>query len=105
MDDNVASALCYVPLIGGILFLVMAPYNQKKSIRFHAFQSLFVFGIVMVVSWIIPIFYDVSWSLGRLISRVVSLAGWALWIYLGVMAYQGKKISLPVIGPLAEKQA
>ena len=43
MTDNAASALCYVlGLITGILFLVLAPYNQNKTIRFHAFQSIFM---------------------------------------------------------------
>jgi hypothetical protein len=41
MTDNVASALCYVlGLITGILFLVLSPYNQNKTVRFHAFQSI-----------------------------------------------------------------
>lgn len=43
MTDNVASALCYVlGLITGIIFLVLAPYNKNRSIRFHAFQSIFL---------------------------------------------------------------
>ena len=40
LTDNVAAALCYaLGLITGILFLVLAPYNQNRTIRFHAFQS------------------------------------------------------------------
>src|SRR4051794_20866934 len=43
MADNVASALCYaLGLITGILFLVIAPYNQTRTVRFHAFQSIFL---------------------------------------------------------------
>src|SRR4051812_42911023 len=42
MTDNVAGALCYVlGVITGILFLVLAPYNQNKFVRFHAFQAIF----------------------------------------------------------------
>jgi uncharacterized membrane protein len=29
----------------------------------------------------------------------------ALWLYLIISAYQGKTVLLPVIGPLAQKQA
>src|SRR5687767_14053393 len=42
MTDNVSGALCYVQgLITGIVFLVLAPYNQNKFVRFNAFQAIF----------------------------------------------------------------
>src|ERR1017187_3791809 len=34
MADNAASALCYL-LIPAIVFLVIAPYNQNKTVRFN----------------------------------------------------------------------
>src|ERR1700686_3915885 len=51
MTDNVASALSYV-LIAAILFLVIAPYNQNKTVRFHAFQSIFM-HVAMLAVWIV----------------------------------------------------
>src|SRR6478752_3193570 len=43
LDENLACALCYVlGLLTGVLFLVLAPYNQNRLIRFHAFQSIFL---------------------------------------------------------------
>ena len=50
LSENVASALCYVfGLVSGIIFLVLAPYNQNKTIRFHAFQSIFMHvGIIIL---------------------------------------------------------
>ena len=43
MADNVASALCYaLGLITGIVFLVLEPYSKNRTIRFHAFQSIFM---------------------------------------------------------------
>src|ERR1035441_7001288 len=53
MTDNAASALCYVlGLITGILFLVLAPYNQNKTIRFHAFQSIFL-NVAWIAFWMV----------------------------------------------------
>src|ERR1700677_5282600 len=53
MTDNLAGALCYlVGFITGILFLVLAPYNQNRTIRFHAFQSIFL-NIAWVALWIV----------------------------------------------------
>src|SRR5277367_965031 len=53
MTDNMAGALCYLfGFITGILFLVLAPYNQDRTIRFHAFQSIFL-NVAWVIIWII----------------------------------------------------
>jgi uncharacterized membrane protein len=110
MQDNVASALCYLlGLITGILFLALAPYNQNKLIRFHAFQSIFL-HVGMIVLWIGLVMVNiimpsmVSIMLGML-SMLVWLAAFVLWILLMLKAYQGQKWVLPIIGPLAEKQA
>jgi len=76
MTDNAASALCYVlGLITGILFLVLAPYNQKKSIRFHAFQSIFLSIAWIVVSMVINIVFGAlhMWSL-LFLSPLIGLA-------------------------------
>src|SRR5579864_610219 len=52
MSDNAAGAICYLfGFITGILFLVLAPYNQIRSVRFHAFQSIFL-NIAWFVIWI-----------------------------------------------------
>jgi uncharacterized membrane protein len=51
LDENIASALCYLAgLITGVLFLVLAPYNQNRTIRFHAFQSIF-FHVGVIIIW------------------------------------------------------
>src|SRR5271157_5858144 len=107
MTDNAASALCYVlGLVTGILFLVLAPYNQNKTIRFHAFQSIFL-NIAWIVFWmVINIVFGAlhMWSL-LFLSLLVGLAFFILWIYMIISAYQGKTVVLPVIGPIARQQA
>jgi uncharacterized membrane protein len=107
LTDNVAGALCYVlGFITGILFLVLAPYNQNKFVRFHAFQSIFL-NAAWIVIWIVEMvmFTVLPWSLVSLISMLVSLAFLGVWIFMLVKAYQGERFKLPVIGDLAEKQA
>lgn len=107
MADNVAGALCYVlGLITGILFLVLAPYNQNKFVRFHAFQSIFL-NAAWIVVWIAEMFMMVilPWYLVSMITTLVALAFLGVWILMLVKAYQGERFKLPVIGDLAEKQA
>jgi uncharacterized membrane protein len=107
MTDNAASALCYVlGLVTGILFLVLAPYNQNKTIRFHAFQSIFL-HVACIVVWMV--FHIVFGALNLysllFLSPLIGLAFFVLWIYMIISAYQGKKVVLPVIGPIAQGQA
>jgi uncharacterized membrane protein len=106
LTDNVASALCYaVGLITGILFLVLAPYNQNRKIRFHAFQSIFLHAAVIVV-WIGMLFVSaISGGLLLFVMPLIWLGFFVLWLVLIIKAYQDQKLVLPIIGPLAEKQA
>lgn len=107
MTDNVAGALCYVlTIITGILFLVLAPYNRNKFVRFHAFQSIF-FWVAWMLAWvaagllavILPGFVmGIFWTL-------LPLVGFGIYILLIVKAYQNERFKLPIIGDLAEKQA
>ncbi len=113
MADNVAGTLCYlVGLITGILFLVLEPYNKNRSVRFHAFQSIFlncaIIALVVVLNILMSILSVISHALILLLAPIMMLIWLAflcLWIYLMVRTYQGTKVVLPVIGPLAEKQA
>lgn len=117
MADNVASTLCYVlGLITGILFLVIAPYNQNRTVRFHAFQSLFlsvgiiaieiVFrGIVGGIMFSSVGMFGTMWMLWGFLWMIFGLACFVLWIYLLIQTYQGRTVVLPIVGPMAQKQA
>lgn len=101
LADNLASALCYVPLIGALIFLFVAPYNRNKAIRFHAFQALMLFGTIIALEVIVS---EILFGPYYLI-RLIRLGSIALWAYLGFKTYSGQRIVLPVIGSIAEKQA
>ncbi len=107
MTDNVAGMLAYITIIPAIVFLLVAPYNKSKFVRFHAFQCIFLtvawigLGIAFSILAAIPF---LGW-LTLLIWPVIGLAGLALWIILLIKANQGQMWKLPFIGDLAEKQA
>jgi len=110
MTDNVASALCYaLGFITGILFLVLAPYNQNRTVRFHAFQSIFLNVAIILFSFalsiLLGIFHFLGAIFGLFLVPVIWLCFFILWLYLMFAAYQNKKVVLPVIGPIAEQQA
>ncbi|MFL6353452.1 MAG: DUF4870 domain-containing protein [Bryobacteraceae bacterium] len=106
MSANVAGALCYVlGLVTGIIFLVIAPYNQNKTVRFHAFQSIF-FNVGVIVFYIVWGFISLLMhGFGFLFYPLFGLLFFGLWLYLMFSAYSNKKLKLPIVGDLAEKQA
>jgi uncharacterized membrane protein len=113
LTDNLAAALCYLLLVlSGILFLVLEPYNRNKTIRFHAFQSIFL--------WIAVVIVYIAVSILSLVLLPIPFAGAAiilllhvglglgifiLWLMLMYKAYNNQRWELPVIGPMAAKQA
>jgi uncharacterized membrane protein len=113
LTQNAASALCYLfGFITGIVFLVLAPYNQDRRVRFHAFQSIFLnVGVIAVhigITILSLMFHAVSFSLGLLMSSLhllVSLGFFLVWLYMMWNTYQGGNAHLPIIGALAESQA
>ena len=112
MTNNMASALCYLlGLLTGILFLVLEPYNKDKTIRFHAFQSIFFNVALIAVDIVLTILSSIivhipffGWLI-ILLWPIFGLACLALWAFLIYKAYNNEKFKLPIIGDLAEKQA
>ena len=98
LTENVAGLLCYIlGWITGIVFLVIEPDN--KFVRFHALQSIIVFGILTVARFVlfwIPV-------VGVAFNWIIIVLGLILWIILMVKAYQGTKYKILWAGNLAEK--
>ncbi len=113
LTDNMAAALCYALLVlTGVLFLMLEPYNRNKTIRFHAFQSIFAWIAMVVVSIgvsiismiLLPIPF-LGAMLSLLLHGIVYLGFFILWLLLMYKAYNNERWVLPIVGPLAEKQA
>jgi uncharacterized membrane protein len=112
LASNVAGMIAYVTIIPAIIFLVLEPYNKDKSVRFHAFQSLFfhiawliVIVAAMLVGLILQLIPVVGWILDIALWLTIGLGGFALWVFLLVKAYGNAKFELPVIGRMAAQHA
>lgn len=100
LEENIAGLLCYVlGWISGLVFILIE--RENKFVRFHAFQSIVVFGALTIASIILSLIPVIGDVLGWLISVLAFI----LWIVLMVKAYQGTKYKLPWAGNFAEKQA
>ena len=98
-----------VTVITGIIFLVIAPHNRDRFVRFHAFQAIFLGVTWFVLAIVLSVLSNmVPWPLSvvmGLLFWVVRLGFLGVWIFLMYKAYNHEKFKLPVIGDLAEKQA
>jgi uncharacterized membrane protein len=110
IEANVAALLSYVlGWVTGLIFFLIEKDN--KFVKFHAMQSMVVFGalfvaqigigmlmgafIMMRLVFFIPLF--------SLLNTLIILVALILWVILMVKAYQGEKFKLPVAGDIAEK--
>jgi uncharacterized membrane protein len=102
LAPNVAGALSYAfGWITGLVFFLLE--KDDDFVRFHAMQSIIVFGLFsviwivgMIFWWIVPILAWIVWT-------IIWIGTLILWIILMIKAYQGEKFKLPVAGDLAEK--
>ncbi len=108
LDSNIAGLLSYlVGWITGIIFFLIE--EKDEFVRFHAMQSIIVFGAITVVQIVLGIFREVFFFippvhiLFTVLYSIMWLLAVVLWIVLMVRAYQGVRFKLPVSGNLAEK--
>jgi uncharacterized membrane protein len=113
LEPNIAGLLCYVPCCVGLVFSVVAAIVEKQSrfVRFHAFQSLLLHG-VFIVLWFAIMGAQIALSIVGLgaVGLLLHLIGWvvgvallALTILLMIKANAGEEFELPVIGPMARQ--
>jgi uncharacterized membrane protein len=107
LADNVAGALAYLTIIPAIVFLVIEPFNKKRFVRFHAFQSIFFFAAWIAIDISLAIIGHIpflGWAV-LFLWPLVSLVLFVILLILALKAYQGQMFKLPVIGDIAEQQA
>ncbi len=99
LEPNVASLLCDLfGWITGIVFIILE--KENKLVRFHALQSIIVFGALTLIST------PVGWIpvVGGYLGAAIGILAFVLWIVLMVKAYQGEKYKILWAGDFAEKQ-
>jgi uncharacterized membrane protein len=75
--------------------------KENTTVRFHAVQSIVVFGaftVIEVVLRIIPV-------IGVILTSILGLGALILWILLMYKTYKGEKWVLPIAGKIAEQNS
>jgi len=98
---NIAGLLAYLcGFITGIVFYVIE--KENKFVRFHALQSIIVFGGLFIINIAVNII--IPFGIGAVLSLLTGLLGLILWIILMIKAYQGEMYKIPVAGDMAESK-
>ncbi len=113
LSENVAGLLCYV--FGWVTGLIFFLIDKRPYVRFHASQSIVLFGGLHIVYFILGMVLGIGmfsfggfggfaglgfgWALFSLLDLVIFI----LWILLMVKAYQGERFRVPIVADLAEK--
>ncbi|MDQ2747654.1 MAG: hypothetical protein M3T96_10385 [Acidobacteriota bacterium] len=113
LDANVAALLAYIPFcfIGLIMsIIILVTDKTNKLARFHAFQSIILhvigivlyLGIIFVYGIAVAANSSILVMLGSLAWVVVILGLLVAVVLCCVKAFQGQIFKLPIIGNLAD---
>jgi uncharacterized membrane protein len=108
LSDNAAAGIAYITLIPAIVFLILDPFKKSTYVRFHAWQSIFLFvawAVVFILAGVVQNFVPAVLFLTLTLWQLIDLAFFVILIIVFVNAFNGKRILLPIVGGLAEKQA
>jgi uncharacterized membrane protein len=108
MKENVAGALCYA--LGWITGLIFYLIDKRPFVRFHAAQSIVVFGGIQILSLALGMIFGARMIFGQAgmiggfgLFSIIDLIGFVLWIVLIVKAFQGNRFRIPLAADIAEQ--
>lgn len=104
VSPRTASILCYVPVIGWIVAIIVLAsqrFRRMPTARFHAFQGLYLF-----VAWLMND-QVLKWALLPIshlhLHDLVSVVLLAMSVFMMVKASHDEAYSLPLFGELAHR--
>ena len=108
MSENVAGLLCY--LVGWVTGIVFFLIDKRPFVRFHAAQSIVVFGGLFAIRLVLGMFFGAgymmmgfgSFGLIAMLYSLIGILGLVLWILLMVKAYQHEKFEVPIAAGIAK---
>jgi len=110
--DSFLGVVAYLGILPAIVLLALPTLKEHPFVRFHAWQSLFVGAGTLVVGIVAKLFIValallpfLGFLLAWLLSGLVALAMFFLWIAIVTKAALGEAYELPFIGERAASLA
>lgn len=93
-----ASALCYVPVVGWVAGIVLLIVEKNSTVKWNAVQSLLLMAAVWGASFVLGLTIILA-----LLVPAVWVAGFVVQLVLAVKSYQGETVKLPLLGVWTDK--
>lgn len=102
--ERLAAAAAYLTLLPAVALLFIRPFSASRFVRFHAWQSILLWGIFFILTIAAILLSNVAAAVYFLLAGVLAmLAMFFLWVVLTAKAWQGDRLELPLLGTLAER--
>lgn len=102
-----AALLCYIPLVGWIAAVVVLAsqrFKEDRTVRFHAFQGLYLFVAWLIVEWFVSPFFHFGPDAARwTVTGVLKACLFIAWIVMIIKTNQNETYRLPILGELADR--
>jgi uncharacterized membrane protein len=98
--------LCYIPFVGWIASIVVLAaerFREDRTVRFHAFQGLYLFVAWLIVDWALGPMLNNPGGLHFGVGNLLQVALFGVWIYMLIKTSQDEMIRLPILGDLADR--
>jgi uncharacterized membrane protein len=89
--------------IAAIVVLASKSFRNDRTVRFHAFQGLYLFVAWLIVQWVFKPFSFFMPGPHIPLAGIMQVALLALSVFMMVKASHDELYSLPVLGELAER--
>jgi len=111
VDPRLSALLCYTAWwLSGLIFLIIE--QQNRAVRFHAAQSLVLFGGLSVLIGVLSVMSigmlmvsSGAFQAARVLVYLVWIGAVGLWLLLMYRAFNGETWRVPLAGGLAAKIA
>jgi uncharacterized membrane protein len=102
--DRAIAAIAYFTFVPAALILFLPAYRSHRFVRFHAWQSVLLWGVFFVLTIAALFLSNVAAAMVFLLFGILaSLAMFFLWIVLTFKAWEGERFELPLFGELAAR--
>ncbi|MGA2457623.1 MAG: hypothetical protein ABSF85_08655 [Terriglobales bacterium] len=102
--ERAVAAVAYLTFAPAAVILFLPAYRTNRFVRFHAWQSVLLWGVFFVLTIAALFLSNVAAAMVLLLFGILaSLAMLFLWIVLSIKAWEGERFELPLFGMLAER--
>jgi len=103
-EERAVAAAAYLTFVAGGVILLLPAFRNHRFVRFHAWQSVLLWGIFFISTSMALVLSNVAAAMVFLLFGILaSLAMLFLWIVLSMKAWEGERFELPVLGELAAR--